>query len=56
MAMQTERDTVQAPEAKAKHLMLAAGQQVGGGARKLKTGWHQEVRAGQERAEGTLMI
>lgn len=48
--MQIERDTLQDPEAKAKHLVSALGQQVGVGDRKLETGWHQEVRAGQERA------
>lgn len=51
-AAQTERDTVQVPEAKAERPMVAPGQQVGGVDRKLETGWPQEVRAGQERAEG----
>lgn len=41
------------PGAKVKLPVLILGLQAGVGDRKLKTGWHQEIRAGQERAEGS---
>lgn len=54
--MWIERDTLQDPEARARHSVLAPGQQVGVEDRKLETGWRQEVGAGQERAGGALVI
>lgn len=56
VAVQIEQDTVQGPEAKAKHRSPAPRQQVGVGNGNLKTGWCQKVRAGQERAQGALVI
>lgn len=54
--MWIERDTLQDPEARARHPVSAPGQQVGVEDRKLETGWRQEVGAGQERAGGALVI
>jgi len=56
VAVQILQDTVQGPEAKAKHQSPAPRQQVGVGNGNLKTGWCQKVRAGQERAQGALVI
>lgn len=53
VAVRLERDTAQGPEANAREPMLAPGQQVGAGDWRLKSEWHQEVRAGQEGAGGS---